>query len=136
MLAAGEEGSGIPTHMGLEDLQSVHLGVVDGAAGVGQVLPGVHDLRQEAHGLGLDLTQEARAQGQGLVAARLAGPELVAQGLVANAVFQAQFGPLGKIEGRTQTPGTLGLGGPEKTRDQEEAGGSEETKRRDDHAAA
>ena len=107
MLAAGEEGAGIPTNLSLKQIHCIDLRCVDSAARIGEVLPRIHDLSQQPHGLGFDLSEQAGSERQRLVAARTPGPKIVAERFVPKPLFQGNVRPLRKIECRAKTPGTL-----------------------------
>lgn len=108
MLAAAEEGAGIPADMGLKQIHSIHLRRVDGAARIGEILPRIQDFSQQPDRLGSDLSKQAGSKRQCLVAAGTPCPKIVTERFVAKPMFQANIGPLGEIEGRAKTPRTLG----------------------------
>jgi hypothetical protein len=107
MLAAGEEGSGIPADMSLKQIHSIDLCCVDSAARIGEVLTRIQDFTQQPHRFGFDLSEQAGSECQRLVAARTPGSKIVAERFVPKPLFQANIRPLRKIEGRAKTPGTL-----------------------------
>ena len=99
--------------MSLKQVHSIHLGRVDGAARIGEILPRIHELSQQAHRLGLELSEQAGSKRQSLVAARPPCPKIVAERFVAKPMLQTDIGPIGEIEGGAKTPGTFGSQGRE-----------------------
>lgn len=104
MGSRGAEGTGIPSHVGLKQVHGVDLAGVDRTSLIRQVLTAVHQFGHGADRLRPDLAKQAGAQRQGLVATGPPGTELVAQGLVAEAVFHPHLRPVGEIQGGAQAP--------------------------------